>query len=298
MPRIGVDFGGTKIEIAALSEAGDWLTRRRAATPQDYAGAVQAVLGLIAEVERDLGPAAAVGVAAPGSISPFTGVMRNANSQFLNGRDFRGDLEAALGKPVMLDNDANCLALSEATDGAGQGAESVFAVILGTGCGGGLAVGGRLLEGASRVAGEWGHNPLPWPSADEYPGPDCWCGRTGCLETWVSGSGFRADHERRTGRRLSGEAIVSAARAGDAAARESLERLTSRLGRGLAAVVNLFDPDVIVLGGGLSSVAELYPALQQEIPRWVFGGEWRGRIAPPRWGDSSGVRGAAWLPAR
>lgn len=293
--RIGVDFGGTKIEAAALDSEGTFLFRKRRPNPGAYAAALQVVAELIAEAEAELGQGGTIGVATPGSVSPLTGRMRNANSTWLNGREFGRDLEAALGRPVRLANDANCLALSEAVDGAGAGAQTVFAVIIGTGCGGGVAVSGRLLEGAGGVAGEWGHTSLPWPREDEAPGPACWCGQRGCLETWVSGSGLRRDHEARTGQAMTGEAIIAAARSGDAEARRSLELLTDRLGRALAMVVNLIDPDVFVLGGGLSNVKELYAALPPIVEANAFTDAWRGRIAPARWGDSSGVRGAAFL---
>lgn len=293
--RIGIDFGGTKIEAAALDSDGSFLFRKRLPNPGAYDAALKVVARLVAEAEEEAGRKGTVGVAAPGSVSPATGLMRNANSTWLNGRAFGQDLESALGRPVRLANDANCLALSEAVDGAGAGAEVVFAVIVGTGCGGGLAVGGRLIEGAGGVAGEWGHTSLPWPRADEMPGPACWCGQSGCLETWVSGSGLQRDHHARTGEALTGEAIIAAARAGDEAARLSLDRLTDRLGRALAMVVNLIDPDAFVLGGGLSNVEELYAALPPIVEANAFTDVWRGRIAPARWGDSSGVRGAAFL---
>jgi fructokinase len=246
-------------------------------------------------VEREAGERGTVGVGAPGSVSPATGRMRNANSTWLNGRTFREDLETALGRPVRLANDANCLALSEAVDGAGAGAAVVFAVILGTGCGGGLAVGGRLIEGASGIGGEWGHMPLPWPTADEAPGPACWCGLKGCMETWVSGTGLSRDHEARTGAKLTAEAIVEAARGGESAADASLEAYLDRLGRGLAVICDIVDPDVFVFGGGMSKTGEIYERLPARIAPHVFADGWGGRLAPARWGDASGVRGAARL---
>tara|TARA_R110002051_G_scaffold73719_3_gene134004 strand:+ start:20 stop:697 length:678 start_codon:yes stop_codon:yes gene_type:complete len=221
--------------------------------------------------------------------------MRNANSTWLNDRPFREDLETALRRPVRLANDANCLALSEAVDGAAAGESVVFAVIVGTGCGGGLAVNGRLVEGANRLAGEWGHIALPWPTPAEVSGPACWCGLHGCLETWISGTGFQRDHAAITGQTLGAEAIVVAAGAGDPAAVASLDRYTDRLARALAMVINLVDPDVVVLGGGLSNVADLYPRLAERIPHHVFADNIVTRIVPARWGDSSGVRGAARL---
>ncbi len=296
MIRVGVDFGGTKIEAAALGNEGGYLARQRIANPGSYDAAVEAVASLVAAVEGLAGSAGSVGVGAPGSVSPTTGRMRNANSTWLNGRRFREDLEAAIGQPVRLANDANCLALSEAVDGAAAGARSVFAVIIGTGCGGGVAVDGRLLEGASGIAGEWGHTPLPWPEGpDETPGPACWCGLKGCLETWISGSGLARDHASRAGGRLTAEEIVAAARNGDPLASDSLERYLSRLARGLAVICNILDPDVFVIGGGMSKVAEIYDRLPGLIAPYVFADAWDGRLAPARWGDASGVRGAARL---
>lgn len=293
--RIGVDFGGTKIEAAVVCDDGSFLARRREPNPGDYDQAIAAVGRLIAAVEAGTGASGPVGVATPGSVSPSTGLMRNANSTWLNGQPFREDLEQALGRPVRLANDANCLALSEAVDGAGIGKSVVFAVIVGTGCGGGVAVDGRLVEGAGGVAGEWGHTSLPWPSVDEAPGPACWCGLHGCLETWVSGTGLQRDHRIRTGQSLPAEAIVAAARDGEAGARRSLDLCIDRLGRAIAMVVNLIDPDVFVLGGGLSNVDELYDALPPVVQRYAFTDAWNGVILPARWGDSSGVRGAARL---
>lgn len=293
--RIGIDFGGTKIEAAVVGDDGAFLTRRREPNPGAYDLALETVARLIAAVEADTGAGGPIGVAAPGSVSPTTGVMRNANSTWLNGRRFQEDLQQRLGRPVRLANDANCLALSEAVDGAAAGKRVVFAVIVGTGCGGGVAVDGRLIEGANGVAGEWGHTSLPWPTAEEAPGPDCWCGQRGCLETWVSGTGLRRDHAARTGQSLTGEQIIAAARAGDGAARASLDLYTDRLGRALAMLVNLIDPDAIVLGGGLSNVEELYARLPAIVERNAFTDAWTGLIAPARWGDSSGVRGAARL---
>ena len=293
--RIGVDFGGTKIEAAVVGDDGAFLARRREPNPGGYDAAIATVGRLIAAVEAETGASGPVGMATPGSISPATGLMRNANSTWLNGRAFQEDLEQALGRPVRVANDANCLALSEAVDGAGAGKPVVFAVIIGTGCGGGVAVNGRLVEGVGGVAGEWGHTSLPWPSAHEAPGPSCWCGLHGCLETWVSGSGLQRDHRERNGRTLSAEAIVAAAREGETEARRSLDLCIDRLGRAIAMVVNLIDPDVFILGGGLSNVRELYAALPPVVQRYAFTDAWNGVILPARWGDSSGVRGAARL---
>lgn len=293
--RIGIDFGGTKIEAAVIGDDGAFLARRREPNPGAYEPAIRTIARLIAAVEAETGAGGPVGVAAPGSVSPTRGVMRNANSTWLNDRPFPHDLEQALGRPVRLANDANCLALSEAADGAGTGKPVVFALILGTGCGGGLSVNGSLIDGAHGVAGEWGHTSLPWPSAEEAPGPACWCGLNGCLETWVSGSGLQRDHLERTGQPLTTERIVASARAGDAAARRSLDLCIDRLGRAMAMVVNLVDPDAFVIGGGLSNIDELYDALPPIVERYAFTDAWDGFIAPARWGDSSGVRGAARL---
>ena len=293
--RIGIDFGGTKIEAAVVGDDGAFLARRREPNPGDYDAAIRTVARLVAAVEAETGATGPIGVAAPGSVSPTSGLMRNANSTWLNGRAFPQDLERALERPVRLANDANCLALSEAVDGAGAGKGVVFAIIVGTGCGGGVAVDGALIEGANGVAGEWGHISLPWPSAQEAPGPACWCGLHGCLETWVSGSGLQRDHRERTGRSLTAEAIVAAAGAGEADARRSLDLCIDRLGRAIAMVVNLVDPDAFILGGGLSNVEEIYTALPPIVERYAFIDGWNGVIAPARWGDSSGVRGAARL---
>lgn len=293
--RIGIDFGGTKIEAAALDASGAFTARIREPNPGNYDAALRLVADLIARVEAKAGPAHSVGLAIPGSPSPRTGLIRNANSTYLNGRCFGDDLEATLGRPVRLANDANCLALSESADGAGVGAASLFGVILGTGCGGGLVIDGKLVEGAHGVAAEIGHISLPWPSADEAPGPACWCGLHGCLETWVSGTGFQRDHEAASGRARTAQAIVDVARAGDVQAVAALNRYIDRLGRALAMVVNLADPEVFVLGGGMSNVDELYDRLPQVVARHVFSDHWDGRIVPAKWGDSSGVRGAARL---
>jgi len=294
--RIGVDWGGTKIEAIALSDAGAALVRKRIATPQhDYDACVAAVARLVVEIEATLGRTGTVGVGIPGAISPATGLVKNANSIWLNGRPLDADLERALGRPARGGNDANCLAVSEAVDGAGAGAAVVWAVILGTGAGSGLAVQGRALAGRHRIAGEWGHNPLPWPGDDERPGPRCYCGRRGCLETFVSGTGLAADHQRRTGQALDAEAIMSRMRAGDPDARRTYDLFLGRLGRGVAHVVNILDPDVIVLGGGLSDIDELYADLPPRIAPFVFSDAFETPVRKSRHGPSSGVRGAAWL---
>jgi fructokinase len=294
--RLGIDLGGTKIEGRVLSADGDELARRRILAPQgDYGDTVKALAGIIRDLQSDVAREITIGIAMPGSLSPATGLVRNANSTWLNGRPLREDLEAALGQPVRMANDANCFALSEATDGAAAGASSVFGIIVGTGCGGGIVIDGRLLEGARGIGGEWGHNPLPWSEPDEHPGPTCWCGRKGCMEMWASGTGLSGDYQRRTGDKVSGHEIVSRAALGEPAARTSLERHASRLARGLAHIINVIDPEVIVLGGGLSKLPHLY----EEVPRlaapYVFSDVARIDIRPPKWGDASGVRGAAWL---
>lgn len=296
--QIGVDFGGTKIEAAALDGDGKFLARVRAPNPGDYEGALHLVCDLVAQVEQRAGGQGTVGIGTPGSISPRTGTMRNANSVYLNGRDFRNDLSAALGREIKMANDANCLALSEAVDGAAAGSKIAFAVIIGTGCGGGLVVNGELVEGAHGVGGEWGHIPLPWPTHEELDVPACWCGQRGCLETWVSGSGLQRDYARVTGHQLDGQSIVHRARAGDGQASAALERYIHRLARGLAVICNVVDPDTIVLGGGLSNVNELYERLPEAIRRFVFSDTWSARVLPAKWGDSSGVRGAARLWGR
>jgi fructokinase len=295
MIRIGVDFGGTKIEAAAVDAEGRFQARVRAANPRIYDESLAVVAELVAEAERQAGARGGVGVAMPGSISPKTGLIRNANSTWLNDRPFRQDLERVLGRLVRTANDANCLALSEAVDGAGAGAGVVFAMILGTGCGGGLVVDGALVEGRNGITGECGHIPLPWPGPEEIPAPRCWCGQTGCLELYVSGTGLERDHAARAGRRLAAQAVVADARAGIAPAVAALDAYVDRLGRGLALVVDLVDPDVIVLGGGLSNVGELYERLPAVIAPRLFSDVFETPIRPPAHGDSSGVRGAAWL---
>ncbi len=293
--RLGVDLGGTKTEAIALDSEGRTLARERVATPRTRAGAVNAVRDLVNNLEARLETRGSVGVGTPGSISPATGLLRNANSTWLNGAPLDRDLAAALDREVRLANDADCFALSEAVDGAGAGARSVFGVILGTGVGGGVAIGKTLLQGAQGVAGEWGHNPLPWPTPAELEIPPCWCGKTGCLESWLSGPGLAAAAAREQGLDLSPRAIADAAAAGDAAGRAALAAYADRLARGLATVVNLLDPDVVVLGGGLSSIDAVYAPAQEKLAAYVFSDVVRTRIVKHAHGDSSGVRGAAWL---
>lgn len=296
MIRLGIDLGGTKIELVALDDTGRERLRQRVATPQgDYAGTLDTLAILVQDAERQLGPAATLGIGTPGAISPATGLMKNANSVCLNGQPLKQDVEARLGRRVALANDANCFALSEATDGAAAGAEVVFGVIVGTGCGAGVVVRGHVLAGPNAIAGEWGHNPLPWPQARELPGPACYCGRTGCLETWISGTGLARDLAVETGLDLAGPDIVAGAARGDSACEAALRRYEDRLARGLAHVINILDPDVIVLGGGMSNVARLYENVPRLWRRYVFSDEVATRMLPPCYGDASGVRGAAWI---
>jgi fructokinase len=293
---LGIDLGGTKIEIIALAESGAVLLRRRRQSPQgSYAQTLDAIRGLVLETEAELGARGTVGFGTPGAVSPATGLLKNSNSTWLNGQPLDRDLALLLERPIAIANDADCLALSEATDGAAAGAPSVFAVILGTGVGGGLAIHGRVLAGPNAIAGEWGHNPLPWPEPSELPGPPCYCGLSGCIETWLSGPGLARDYRAATGIARDGPAIVAAAAAGDAAAEAALCRYEDRLARGLATVINILDPATIVLGGGVSNLERLYARVPAIWQRYVFSDTVRTRLLPPMHGDSSGVRGAAWL---
>ena len=293
--RIGIDLGGTKIEAIALDDEGRECIRHRIATPRgDYAGTLTAVAGLVDFVEARVGKAT-VGVGMPGVISPATGLVKNANSTWLNGKPLSIDLEATLKRPVRLANDANCFALSEATDGAAAKAAIVFGVIIGTGVGGGIVVNKHVVTGANAVAGEWGHNPLPSPQPDELPGPPCYCGRFGCIETFLSGPSMAREHRERTGQSLDATGIVQAAGAGDGAADETLSRYEHRLARGLASIVNVLDPDAIVLGGGLSNVERLYDNVPRLWKPFIFSDAIVTRLVRAVHGDSSGVRGAAWL---
>ncbi len=295
MVRIGIDLGGTKIEVIALDLAGKELYRRRLQTPRDdYPATLQAVKRLVDAAEAEVG-AGSVGVGIPGAISPASGRVKNANSTWLIGQPLDRDLATLLGREVRLANDANCFAVSEAVDGAAAGVEVVFGVIVGTGTGGGVVVGGRPLTGANAIAGEWGHNPLPWPGPDEQPGPACYCGKCGCIETWLSGPGLSADHQRRTGQALDARAMALAASGGDSAAQESLRRYADRMARSLASVINILDPEVIVLGGGVSNIPQLYQWVPELWGKYVFSDRVDTPLLPPKHGDSSGVRGAAWL---
>ncbi len=294
--RIGIDLGGTKIEALALDSAGRVLARRRVATPAgDYAATLMVVKSLVEALESEAGTTGTVGIGTPGAISPATGVIKNANSTCLIGRKFDRDLAAMLGRPVRLANDANCFALSESADGAGAGAEVVFGVILGTGVGGGIVVDGEVLGGPNGIAGEWGHNPLPAPRDDERPGALCYCGRRGCIETFLSGPALTRDHEAATGEHLEAEEIARHADAGDERADATLLRYEERLARALASVINVIDPDVIVLGGGLSRIERFYLNVPLLWGQYVFSDHVATLLLPPVHGDASGVRGAAWL---
>lgn len=296
MTRIGVDMGGTKIEAAILDASGQILARRRIASIRDYALVIESIRDLVSEVAAQIGVREyTVGVGHPGSINPRTGLVRNANSSHLNGKPLNRDLTAALGREVRCANDANCFALSEATDGAGAGASCVFGVIIGTGVGGGIVINGRLHKGSGLIAGEWGHTALPRPSAEEAPGPQCGCGRLGCVESWCSGPALAADHARITGEVLKADEIAAKAAAGDAGALATLSRHADRLARSLSTIINVLDPEVIVLGGGLSNLPGIAQQVEAGLAPHVFSDEMRTRVVKNQHGDSSGVRGAAWL---
>ncbi len=295
MIRFGIDLGGTKTEIIALDESRSELLRRREPTPAgDYDAMVALIARLVREAEIEIGKRGSVGLGTPGALSPATLTLRNSNSQCLNGRPLKKDVERAIGREIRIGNDANCFALSEAVDGAARGASIAFGAILGTGVGGGIVVEGRVLEGANAIAGEWGHNPLPWPQADELPGPPCYCGRSGCIETFLSGPGLAFDHARVTGEKLAPEDIAARA-AHDDAASSTLARYEERLARALASVINVLDPHVIVLGGGLSNVERLYSNVPKLLTQWIFSDVVRTKLVRNYHGDSSGVRGAALL---
>jgi fructokinase len=294
--RIGIDLGGTKIEALAIDASGVELLRYRVPTPRnDYAATIAAMVGLVQRIERETGAVGTVGAGIPGSVSRRTGLVKNANSTWLNGMPLDRDLAAAMGREVRLANDANCLAVSEATDGAAAGKRVVFAVILGTGCGGGVALNGQVHAGINGVGGEWGHNPLPWASGYELPGPRCFCGKLGCLEMWLSGTGVARDYLAVTGRSKRSEEIIAECEAGDADAIATVERWEDRLARALAHVMNILDPDVFVFGGGMSKTERIYREVPRLLPKYVFGGEADTPLVQAKYGDSSGVRGAAWL---
>lgn len=293
---LGIDLGGTKIEIIALDADGQERLRRRIPTPRgSYEATIEAMGQLVEDAERELGCRGSLGIGHPGAISPATGLIKNSNSIWLNGKRFDVDVQERLQRRIAFENDANCLALSEATDGAGAGRNVVFSVILGTGVGGAIVAHGQIITGVNAVGGEWGHNPLPWPADDERPGPDCYCGQKGCLETWLSGVGLAADHQRRFGGELLSADIVRLGEAGNADALSSLERYEDRLARALATVINLLDPDVIVLGGGMSNIGRLYEAIPARWGRYTFSDHVATDLCKSAHGDSSGVRGAAWL---
>jgi fructokinase len=291
--RLGIDLGGTKIEIIALGPDGTFTHRTRVSTPPVYEDTVQAIADLVLGAEHALGGRGSVGVGIPGVISPATGLVKNANSIALNGHPFDKDLADKLGRAVRVNNDANCFTLSEASDGAGAGYRTVFGVIVGTGCGGGIVVDGRLVEGPHMVAGEWGHIPLPWPKPEELPGIACWCGQQGCMERYISGTALAIDCDGPDARDASG--IPARAAAGEEKAKAALARHADRMGRGLAVIVNILDPDVIVLGGGLSNMSHLYAELPKVMKQRVFSDFVNTPVVKNKHGDSSGVRGAAWL---
>ena len=293
--RIGIDLGGSKIEVAVLAPGGGVLFRHRVATPRSYPAVLEALVPMVRHAAQKAGDACSIGLAIPGTISPATGLVKNANSTWLNGKPLAQDLVKLLGQEVRIANDANCFALSEAADGAGAGTGTVFGVILGTGVGGGLIVDGNLHTGVNAIAGEWGHNPLPWPAPEELPGPRCWCGQRGCIETFLSGPGLSRDHEARTAQRLEPENLVAQAAAADRGCEASLVRYENRLARALAHLINIVDPEIIVLGGGMSNIARLYQNVPAIWDRWIFSDRVDTRLSPPKHGDSSGVRGAAWL---
>jgi fructokinase len=296
MIRFGIDLGGTKIEIVALASDGRELLRRRIATPhEDYGGILGAIAMLVRDAEAQLGEPGTVGIGTPGSISRATGLLRGSNSISLNGKPIKADLESLLGREVRLSNDANCFALSEASDGAGKDAETVFGAILGTGVGGGIVVRGNVLVGPNAIAGEWGHNPLPWPTDDERPGAQCFCGHTGCIETFLSGPGLERDYFSATRKRLTSIDIEAGAAGGDAGCEQAMLRYEERLARALAHVINILDPDAIVLGGGMSNMQRLYAAVPALWAAWVFSDRVDTALVRNVHGDSSGVRGAAWL---
>jgi fructokinase len=294
--RIGIDLGGTKIEAVAIADSGEIRSRHRVPTPRgDYDATLQAVVDVVRLLQRELGKTATVGVGIPGAISPASGLVKNANSVWLIGKPLDRDLERMLGQPVRVDNDANCFTLSEATDGAAAGASIVFGVIVGTGTGGGIVVDGRVLGGRNRIGGEWGHNPLPWPEPNERPGPPCYCGRTGCIETFLSGAGLSRGYESLTGQAVDAAEIARRASGDDVAAERTLAVYEARMARALASIINVLDPDVIVVGGGLSNIDRLYANVPRCWGPFVFSDRVETRLVKAVHGDSSGVRGAAWL---
>ncbi|HRJ52390.1 MAG TPA: ROK family protein [Candidatus Thiothrix moscowensis] len=296
--HIGIDLGGTKIEALLLDRQGQELFRKRLPTPQgQYDATLHTIRQLVEEAEQYAGQTCSVGIGTPGAISPATGLMKNANSVVLNGKPVHTDLADLLQRTIRIENDANCFALSEATDGAAAGANVVFGVIVGTGTGAGVVVHGKVLTGANAIGGEWGHNPLPWPVADELPGKTCYCGKHGCIETWLSGPGFETEYRQATSLTRKAADIVQLADHGDTVAEQVMQAYEERMAKSLAHIINILDPDVIVLGGGMSNIARLYLNIPQRWGRYVFSDHVSTRLLPPRFGDSSGVRGAAWLGA-
>ncbi|MEW6764699.1 MAG: ROK family protein [Pseudomonadota bacterium] len=294
--RIGIDLGGTKIEAIVLDLSGAEHYRERVETPQgDYAGILAAIQGLVMRAEQAVDRTCTIGIGTPGAISPASGLMKNSNSVVLNGKPLKADLERTLAREIRMANDANCFALSEAVDGAAAGAEVVFGVIVGTGCGAGVVVRGHALTGPNAIAGEWGHNPLPWPRDDERPGPACYCGKHGCIETWLSGTGLANTFASETGQSLKAPEVVARAEDGDLVCEAALQRYEDRMARSLAHVINILDPNVIVLGGGMSNARRLYDNVPRLWGHYVFSDRVDTRLVPPAHGDSSGVRGAAWL---
>ncbi|MCW9046561.1 MAG: ROK family protein [Gammaproteobacteria bacterium] len=293
--RIGIDLGGTKIEGIALDDKGRELIRHRVATPiGDYQATLKAIANLVIHIETSLDDTGSIGIGTPGSLSPKTGLLRNSNSVCMNGKPVKQDLQKLLKREIRITNDANCFALSEATDGAAKGAELVFGVIIGTGTGAGIVINGKVLNGANAIAGEWGHNPLPWPEKSELPGPECYCGKHGCIETFLSGPGLSADYFAISGEQKTAVEIVALATT-DSRAEDCLGKYEDRMARGLASIINVLDPDVIVLGGGMSNISRLYSHIPQLLGKYVFSDVVNTRLVTPEYGDSSGVRGAAWL---
>ncbi|WP_150525064.1 ROK family protein [Roseibium sediminis] len=294
--RLGIDWGGTKIEIIALDDAGSEIFRKRVPTPRDdYAGCIEAVAGLVAAAESETGQTGTVGFGIPGSISPATGLVKNANSTWMNGKPLDKDLQERLGRPVRIQNDANCLAVSEATDGAAAGAHFVHALIVGTGCGSGIAIDGKAHRGANGIGGEWGAIPVPWLKDEEFPGPTNWIGHRGCIDFWCSGTGFQTGYQQETETGLKGPDIIALKRSGDPVATRHYQTYVSRLGRAMAMSANLMDPDVFVLGGGMSNIDDLYEDLPAAMAPFIFSDTYEVPIRKAKHGDSSGVRGAAWL---
>ena len=294
--KIGIDLGGTKIESILLRDDGEIIHRLRTATPRgEYASILQAIAEHVAQQDTVANQSCPVGMGIPGSISPTTGLLRNANTTELNGQTLQADLTKLIHKPVRIENDANCFALSEAIDGSGKGHHCVFGVIVGTGTGAGISIGQQTILGRNGVGGEWGHNPLPWPRADEIPGPSCYCGKQGCIETYLSGPGFESTYQLASGKKLTSAAIVDLAQHGDQQAQACVDTYIDRMARALASVINILDPDVIVLGGGMSNIDLLYDAVPNKLKDYVFSDAVTTPIVKPTYGDSSGVRGAAWL---